>query len=74
MAKKLLPNSTPDTYAKDFERVADERSRGCIVEFWQFARHNKKWWMTPIIAILLLLSSLVLLGSTGAGPFIYTLF
>ena len=38
-------------------------------------RHNKKWWMTPIILVLLLLGVLVVLAGTGmAGPSIYTLF
>lgn len=37
-------------------------------------RHNKKWWMIPIIAVLLLFGVLLILGTTGAAPFIYTLF
>jgi Family of unknown function (DUF5989) len=73
MRKNLLKRSVK-TPAEGFEWAAEERSRSFVAEFWQFARHNKKWWMTPIIVILLLVSFLVLLGSTGAGPFIYTLF
>jgi hypothetical protein len=74
MVKNSLSKPSVNAHAEDFARAAEERSKGFVVEFWQFARHNKKWWMTPIIAILLLISCLVLLGSTGAGPFIYTLF
>jgi len=52
-----------------------ERSRsGVVLEFWEFLRCNKKWWLTPIIVVLLLVSALVILGSTAAAPFIYTLF
>lgn len=58
----------------DFTRAAEERRTNFLVEFWQFARSNKKWWLTPIIVILLLVGVFVLLGSTGAGPLIYTLF
>jgi len=61
----------PDT---DFARAAQERRSNFLAEFWQFARANKKWWLTPIIVILLLVGVFVLLGSTGAGPLIYTLF
>ena len=43
-------------------------------EFWDFLRHNKKWWLTPIILVLLLIGLLAVLGGTTAAPFIYTLF
>jgi hypothetical protein len=36
--------------------------------------HNKKWWLTPIVLMLLILGVLILVGGTGAAPFIYTLF
>ncbi|MCD4822973.1 MAG: DUF5989 family protein [Phycisphaerae bacterium] len=43
-------------------------------EFWDFLKHNKKWWLTPILLIMLVLGLLVFLGGTGAAPFIYALF
>ncbi|WP_375488305.1 DUF5989 family protein [uncultured Mycobacterium sp.] len=59
----------------DFERAASERSTTFIGEFWQFLRHNKKWWLAPIVATLLLVAVLIFLAeSSGAGSFIYTLF
>ena len=39
-----------------------------------FLLHNKSWWLTPIIVMLLLVGLLVMLAGTGAAPFIYTLF
>jgi hypothetical protein len=60
--------------AAEFERRAAESQPSLVVEFWDFLRHNKKWWLTPIIAILLLVGMAVLLLNTGAAPFIYTLF
>ncbi len=46
-----------------------------LVELWQFLRCNKKWWLTPIIAFLLLLSALIVFTEGAAlSPFIYTLF
>jgi len=35
---------------------------------------NKKWWLVPIIAVLLIFGLLILLSSTGVAPFIYTVF
>ena len=45
-------------------------------EFWDFLKVRKKWWLAPIIIMLLLLGLLIFLaGSNGAvAPFIYTLF
>ncbi|HNQ73513.1 MAG TPA: DUF5989 family protein [Verrucomicrobiota bacterium] len=60
---------------KDFERAAREQSSpGFFAELWGFLRENKKWWLIPILLVLLILGVLVLLSGTGAAPFIYTLF
>ncbi len=58
----------------DFARDAESEAGGFLSEFWYFARYNKKWWLTPVIMLLLLLGVLVVLGSSGAAPFLYTLF
>ena len=46
-----------------------------LKEIWGFLNVRKKWWLTPIVLFLILLSALIVLtsGSTLA-PFIYTLF
>jgi hypothetical protein len=59
----------------EFERIAAKQADGGLVaEFLDFLRHNKKWWLLPIVAILLLLGVLIFLSTTAAAPFIYTLF
>ncbi len=59
----------------DFERAAQENNEGNIVtEFIGFLSENKKWWLAPIVVIMLLFGVLILLAGTGAAPFIYTLF
>jgi Family of unknown function (DUF5989) len=59
--------------AEDFEKtVREDRSPGLLGEFWEFLRHNKKWWLLPILITLLILGLLVVLSGTGAAPFIYT--
>ncbi|MFA5158898.1 MAG: DUF5989 family protein [Candidatus Omnitrophota bacterium] len=46
-----------------------------LKEFWDFLKVRKKWWLTPIVVIMILLGALIVFsqGSTLA-PFIYTLF
>ena len=46
-----------------------------IGEFWRFMRVRKKYWLAPIVAVLLLLSLLIVLTQGSAlAPFIYALF
>lgn len=59
---------------KSFAEAAREPQRSAWGEFTHFVLHNKKWWLTPIIVLLLLAGVLVVLGSSGAAPFVYTLF
>jgi len=52
------------------------RSRLAIFgELWAFMRVRKKWWLGPIIVVLVLLGLVVVLTEGSAlAPFIYTLF
>ena len=56
--------------------LRDFRARLSIFgELWAFMRVRKKWWLGPIIFVLLLLGMLVVLTEGSAlAPFIYTLF
>ncbi len=59
----------------EFEAAAQQLdSPSLAVEFWRFLKANKKWWLAPIVVILLLFGVLMLLSGTAAAPFIYTLF
>ena len=43
-------------------------------EFWGFIKHNKLWWMTPIILVLLAMVGFILFAeSAPVLPFIYAL-
>jgi hypothetical protein len=57
-----------------FERGAEQHDPGFIAELVDFIKTSKKWWLTPIIVMLLLIGVLIVLGQTAAGPFIYALF
>ncbi|MHC4432210.1 MAG: DUF5989 family protein [Planctomycetota bacterium] len=46
-----------------------------FVEFLLFLKHRKKWWLIPIVIVLVLLGVLLVLSEGSAlAPFIYTLF
>lgn len=46
-----------------------------IAEFWNFLRVRKKFWLAPIIILLMLLSLLIVMTQGSAlAPFIYALF
>ena len=46
-----------------------------IREFLEFLKVRKKWWLAPIVVMLLLLGALIVLTEGSAiAPFIYTLF
>ncbi len=58
----------------DFEAMAQKQRPSLAREFLHFLKHNKKWWLLPILLVLLLLGLVVLLGGTAVAPFIYPLF
>ena len=45
-----------------------------FAEFWAFLKERKKFWLAPIIMVMLLFGALLLLQGTVVAPFIYTLF
>lgn len=58
----------------EFERAGQGKPISLVSELLFFLVESRKWWMTPIFIVLGLLGLLIILGSTGAAPFIYTLF
>lgn len=48
---------------------------GLIKELWAFARVRKKFWLLPLIFVMVLIGGLLVLAQGSAiAPFIYTLF
>ena len=46
-----------------------------VKDLWDFMRERKKFWLAPIIIVLVLLGGLILLAAgTAVAPFIYTIF
>jgi Family of unknown function (DUF5989) len=68
-------SETPPRVPSDFEKAAaDTQGESLAAEFWDFLVQNKKWWLAPIVIVMLLLGVLIFLSQTAAAPFIYTLF
>jgi hypothetical protein len=50
-------------------------SKGFVAEFLDFIVHNKAWWMTPIIFVLLIMVGFIIFfDSSPLIPFIYAVF
>ncbi len=65
------------TDAAQFEQLARKAGRaasGPLAEFWYFLGRSRKWWMLPILLMLMLVGTLVVMAGTAVGPFIYALF
>ncbi|EDZ60115.1 conserved hypothetical protein [Candidatus Pelagibacter sp. HTCC7211] len=46
-----------------------------IKEFWQFIKVRKKYWLLPILIVLVIFGGLIVLSQGSAiAPFIYTIF
>jgi len=46
-----------------------------VGEFWAFLRIRKKWWLLPIIIVMLLVGTLMIFAQGSVlAPFIYTVF
>lgn len=48
---------------------------GLVAELWAFMRVRKKWWLLPVIVVLVLVGMLLVLAHGSVlAPFIYTIF
>ena len=46
-----------------------------IIEFWEFLKYRKKWWLAPIFLLLIIFGALIILTEGSAiAPWIYTFF
>ena len=63
-----------DDQPEDFAEQANAPQPGFLAELWEFMAANRKWWLAPIVAMLLLIGGLILMSGTAVAPFVYTLF
>lgn len=51
------------------------KNKSILAEFWDFLKVRKKWWLLPIILMLIFVSVLIIFGQSSAvSPFVYALF
>jgi hypothetical protein len=63
------------TGGRSFREVAAEaRPSGTVREIIRFLKHNRKWWLIPVLVTSVLLAITAYLSSSAAAPFIYSLF
>ncbi len=49
-------------------------NKSLLKQAWSFMKQNKAWWLVPLIIMIILLGTLVILGtSSPVSPFIYAL-
>ena len=58
----------------EFEKIGEQKQPGLPKQLLLFVAENKKWWLLPIVLCLMAFGVLITLASTGAAPFIYTMF
>jgi hypothetical protein len=62
------PQSSPVT-------PAPVASGSIFAEFWLFLKEEKKWWLLPLVVVLLGLSAVIVFAEGSAiAPFIYSIF
>ena len=50
-------------------------NQSILSEFWEFLRYRKRYWLFPIVVVLLLFGALIVFTESSAvAPFIYALF
>ncbi|MHC4069128.1 MAG: DUF5989 family protein [Planctomycetota bacterium] len=69
-----MPKNSQDKRDSELEQLTQQKRGSLLSEFWFFLKHNKKWWLLPLLLAFLLLGILVMLGSGSIAPFIYPLF
>ncbi len=60
--------------ADEFARLGELNRTSFAGDLYFLLKNNKKWWMLPLIGLLLIFGVLMFLAATGVAPYIYTLF
>ncbi len=63
----------PESEQSPFEAAARQQ-RGLLREYFDLLRYHKKYWLAPIILILLAIGLFLMVGGTAVAPLIYAIF
>ncbi len=64
----------PDQRRDAFKVAGNAPQANLLQEIALLLRQNKKYWMIPVIIVLLVFGLLIALGGTSAAPFVYQMF
>jgi len=71
----VMKNSLSTTSCKNPTDIVSQIMISIIMEFLKFLIINKKFWLMPIVIVLLIFGVLIILGEGSVlSPFIYSLF
>jgi hypothetical protein len=57
------------------EKETGMKRQSVVMEFWEFLRYRKRFWLLPIVVVLFLMGALVVVTQSNAiAPFVYALF
>ena len=63
-----------DNSPSAFDQQSSAARTSLVGEFLHLLGRTKKWWLLPIVLVILAFGALMFLGGTAVAPFIYTLF
>jgi hypothetical protein len=58
----------------EFEQAKSQKQLSLAGEFLVLVFQNKRWWLLPILFVFAVMGALAMFASTGAAPFVYTMF
>lgn len=67
----MTPESKPP-HPPLIEELADAPEPGLVAELFAFLKHNRKWWLVPIVVVLGLFGVIIALAGSSIAPLLYT--
>ena len=58
-------SETPQTHRASLRKQPPNYGESLLSEFWSFLAQNKKWWLLPIVIVMLFLGTLIFLSGTA---------
>lgn len=58
----------------EYDKAEINKNRSLLGETWDYLKVRKKWWLLPIVLMLIFMGALIIFGgSSSLSPFIYAL-
>ena len=75
MANSPEPQLSEEQQRGRFINAGKKQRHGNLLNhFFLQVKQNRKWWLLPLLLVMILLAVLIALSGSAAAPFIYTLF